>query len=91
MMSLLHNQHALGIYVTIYVEKELNKVDMNTKAHGGGTLYKTNIYVQQGKSCILTKWTIYYNLLELGTYYIVSRMLAFLLDPSREVYEKKHQ
>ena len=44
MMTWLHEQDAYKTYVAIYCSTDLNKLDMDTKAHGGQIL-QTNLYV----------------------------------------------
>ena len=76
MMSWLHEQHAIGTYVAIYCNTELNKADMNTKTHGGQIL-------QQKHLCLVgyrfhpEKGTVHYELLRLGEYNIGTHRGSF--------------
>ena len=44
MMTWLHGQEVYNKYFALYCTTDMNKSDMNTKAHGG-QLLQTNIYV----------------------------------------------
>ena len=44
-MTWLHEQGLKGTYVVIFTPTGRNKVDMNTKSHGGANLHTMNITI----------------------------------------------
>ena len=89
MMTWLHEQEAYKTYVAIYCKTDLNKTDMNTKAHGGK-------YYRQ-KLCLIgykfypPKGKKHYELLEIEKYNIGIHRGSSLLDPGKAVYKPKEK
>ena len=90
MMSWLHEQHAIGTYVAIYCNTDLNKADMNTKAHGGKILQEKHLCLV-GYKYYQAKSTVHYEWLGLGKYNIGIHRGSFLLDPVKAVHKKIEQ
>ena len=68
-MTWLHAQDLKGIYVAIYTPTGRNKVDMNTKPHGGANLQKMNMVIISYQHYPLEGMEDY-QLLQLGQYNI---------------------
>ena len=68
-MTWLHEQGLKGTYVVIFTPTGRNKVDMNTKSHGGANLHTMNITII-GHPHYPPEGTKHYQLLQLGQYNI---------------------
>ena len=90
MMTWLHEQHLYERFVAIYCDTNLNKADMNTKAHGGEILQEKNLSMV-GFRFYPPKGSIHYELLELSKYNIEVHRGSFLLDPGRVIYKPKKE
>ena len=87
MMTWLHEQEAYKTYVAIYSRTDLNKSDMNTKAHWGQIL-QTKMFNWIYKF-YPPKGTKHYDLLDIGKYNIGIHRGSFLLEPAKTVYKPK--
>jgi hypothetical protein len=88
MMTWLHEQDAYQNYVAVYCNTNLNKADMNTKAHGGQTLQETHLCMV-GYKFYPPKGSEHYEILELGKCNIGIHRGSFLLEPGKTVYKPK--
>ena len=72
----------------MYCRIDLNKSDMNTKAHGGQTLQTKNVCLI-GYKLYPPKETKHYDLLDIGKYNIGIHRESFLFEPAKTVYKPK--
>ena len=87
-MTWLHEQEEYKTYVAIYCRTDLNKLEVNTKTHGGKIL-KTKHLCLIGYRFYQPKGTKHYDLLEIGKYNIGIHRGPFLLEPGKAVYKPK--
>ena len=85
-MTWLHEQEAYKTFVAIYCRTDLNKSDMNTKAHGGQILLTKHLCLI-GYKFYPPKGTKDYELLGIGKYNIRTHRGLFLLKPGKAVYK----
>ena len=87
-MTWLHEQEAYKTYVAIYCRKDLNKSDINKKAHRRQILQTKHLCLI-GYRFYQPKGTKHYDLLEIGKYNIGIHRGTFLLEPAKAVYKPK--
>ena len=89
-MIWLHEQEAYKTYVAIYCNTDLNKSDMNMKAHGGQKLQMKHLCLI-GYKYYPPKGTKHYELLGIGKYNIGIHRVSFLLEPKKVEYKPKEK
>ena len=87
-MTWLHEQEAYKTFVAIYCRTDLNKSDMNTKAHREQIL-QTKQLCLIGYRFYPPKGTTYCDFLVIGKYDIGIHRGSFLLEPANTVYKAK--
>ena len=75
----MHKQGIKETYVAIYTPTGRNKVDMNTKPHGGANLQTMNMAIV-GYQHYPPEGTEHYKLLQLGQYNIGPQRGSFLKE-----------